>query len=204
MKCDRAREMMQEYVDGLLSPVVAVELEDHAADCPRCKSELSGLLRLCESISLMPRVEPEFDTVNTIRERIADLPQESFAWPVLPQRERPRVWALAAFLWLAVLAAGLLSYWSQVAAVASRGGNAVSGAGQWVWGHLSGGAGEVLSALAPIGRAIHSAAADFLAGAGAGHALAYVAGFLAACLLIVAADRSRKLRTAAGTAQIFS
>lgn len=203
MKCEQAIKVMQEYVDGLLSPVVSVELEDHVAECTGCSAELSALLRLCKSVSSLPDAEPHFDMVSTVRERIADLPRESFAWQVLPRRERPRVWVVAVLLWVGVVAAWLLNFWPGVSAIGSKIANGLLSAGQSVWAFASGAAGDVYSLLAPVGRAAYSTVTDLLAGAGTAQMLIYVAGFLLACFVVVAADRAKRLRVAAGTIQLL-
>ena len=204
MKCVRATELMQEYADGLLNPVVRADLEDHVADCSACRAELSVLMRLCRSISSLPRIEPGFDMVGTVRERIAGLPNESFAWPIVPQRERPRLWILAALLWIGMVAAAVSTYHAQLSAITSGIADGLAGAGHWVWSQISGVAAEVFSALGPVGRAGCSAANDVFESASEAHILAYVAGFLLACFLVVVADRLKKLRAAAGTLQTLS
>jgi anti-sigma factor RsiW len=202
MKCDQSKRQMQEYVDGLLSPVVAVELEDHAARCDACRAELALLLQLCRSISSLPEVGPDFDPVAEVRERIADLPRESFAWPVVPKRELGRVWAAAALLWVGMVAAAVLSFWSGVSALGSKAAGGLSGVVESAWGFLSGAAADLASFLAPIGRAGYSASKDLLMQSAGTHILLCIAGFLLACLIVVAADRAKRLKVA-GTVQRF-
>ena len=51
MTCDRARELMYEYVNGELNKYVAAEIKEHIESCEDCKKEYELLLGISEAIN---------------------------------------------------------------------------------------------------------------------------------------------------------
>ncbi len=103
MNCKQARRLMQEMADGTRTD--HAELDQHIAQCPRCRLEWQALQRLEGAVASIARCEPpaerlERATVGALR---------------MIERQRPRVlpglsrlgWAAAAALLIAIFATGL-------------------------------------------------------------------------------------------------
>ena len=103
MNCKQARRLMQEIADGTLGD--HTELDQHIAQCPRCRLEWQALQRIEGAVASIARCEPpaerlERATVGALR---------------TIERQRPRAsaglsrlgWAAAAALLIAVFAIGL-------------------------------------------------------------------------------------------------
>jgi hypothetical protein len=72
MKCEEARERLDDYVDGALPEAEFQEVELHVAGCPACRAEEEALRKLLAQASGMPReMQPARDLWSGIRERIA-------------------------------------------------------------------------------------------------------------------------------------
>ncbi len=103
MNCKQARRLMQEIADGTRTD--HAELEQHLAQCPRCRLEWQALQRIEGAVASIARCEPpaerlERATVGALR---------------MIERQRPRAlaglsrlgWAAVAALLIAIFASGL-------------------------------------------------------------------------------------------------
>jgi len=63
MKCSYARGRLMDYQDGLLGPGQALQLEQHLAECSRCRSELDGLQLVLDRLADLPAA-PATDTLT--------------------------------------------------------------------------------------------------------------------------------------------
>lgn len=95
MDCKNVREILDLYVDGELSPEAIVQAETHLAECVACKTAVSHLIRLRQTVkTVVGQYQPPAQLVDRIR-------QSTFSrW------RRPAAWApaVATVLLVAVLA----------------------------------------------------------------------------------------------------
>ena len=56
MTCDRAKDLLQLYLDGVLALSEAQELEGHVAGCATCRADLVHMERLFIAMEALPRV----------------------------------------------------------------------------------------------------------------------------------------------------
>lgn len=56
MTCDRANDLLQLYLDGVLALTEAQELEGHVSGCAACRGDLVHMERLFIAIEALPRV----------------------------------------------------------------------------------------------------------------------------------------------------
>jgi hypothetical protein len=64
MTCDRARELISEYIEGGLGRPVARSIESHLAGCLSCQSEVDGVRSLWQDLEEMPVVSPPPDLLS--------------------------------------------------------------------------------------------------------------------------------------------
>lgn len=108
MNHSTAITLLDDHVDGLLSPEQTLELEAHIQGCDTCRAELAQLRSLLEQAAALPtEIEPERDLWSGIATRIegaSSLPLSPDPSPQRGEREKgpwyvnPRVLALAAAL----------------------------------------------------------------------------------------------------------
>jgi predicted anti-sigma-YlaC factor YlaD len=82
--CDQARRAIQEQLDGTAEPQVVAWLDEHLADCRRCRTERAWLRATVASLGTLAQVEPESDFVSSVLQqcRAARTRQEHrLAWP---------------------------------------------------------------------------------------------------------------------------
>lgn len=73
MNHDTARNLLQDYLDGLLPAGRATDLEGHLRDCAECRRELEALRAILSAASRLPRrIEPERDLWPAIAARALD------------------------------------------------------------------------------------------------------------------------------------
>lgn len=110
MKCRRARKLVFDFVDGLISDQDRIVLEQHLADCSSCEEMASGMTRSLDLLHRLPPVEPDDNFAWKVRLRLAR-ERNTLAGQLDSNRGLIRSWnvrftvsALATFV--AVLAAG--------------------------------------------------------------------------------------------------
>jgi anti-sigma factor RsiW len=64
MNCDKARDLLWDYADGLIPDEAAEDLEKHLADCPACRDEVARMRITLGALGEFPEVEadPDFRT----------------------------------------------------------------------------------------------------------------------------------------------
>jgi anti-sigma factor RsiW len=73
MNCSRVRNILSEYIDGVLAPAVQYAVEAHLAACAPCRAECEAQRRMARVLMEMPRRQlgPEFDAA--LQSRLRDL-----------------------------------------------------------------------------------------------------------------------------------
>ena len=72
MNCGKAGRMLQRYLDGELSARTARVFEEHLAECPKCKAELSIYESILQRLDSNPLIDPPLDFVPMVS---AELPE---------------------------------------------------------------------------------------------------------------------------------
>lgn len=67
LSCEEAAPLLQEYIDGCLSPAAAVPLQHHLDACPTCRAELA----VFTSATRLVRALPEVASPARVREAVA-------------------------------------------------------------------------------------------------------------------------------------
>jgi len=88
MNCEQARDILSEYIDGELAPELRRDLEQHVAECARCRAALDTLRRTAEAVRDLPKVPAPRGLSKTILTTIGATA------PAV--RARTRRWMLAA------------------------------------------------------------------------------------------------------------
>lgn len=70
--CERARQGLQDRVDGLGTPHERSALDIHLAHCAACRTELASLLALTASLEALPEADVPADFAGRV---MADLPE---------------------------------------------------------------------------------------------------------------------------------
>jgi hypothetical protein len=129
MRCEQFRELISAYIErGIASPLIE-KMQEHAARCESCRTELEDLQALWQMMSRAPRVEPPASLhARIMREVYASVPATpAVRWWELAWRPR---FAFAAAAVLAVIAFVLWPREMQtnaiVLSVVSSSGNPVS------------------------------------------------------------------------------
>lgn len=109
MRCEQFRELISAYIEQSLAPPLAAKMEQHAAGCEACRSELTDVRMLWQAMAEARQVEPPtFLHARIMKEVLANA-------PVAPA---PRWWELAwrprfAFAAAAVLLVIAIALWSR-------------------------------------------------------------------------------------------
>lgn len=77
MKCSYARGRLMDYQDGLLDREQALQLEQHLADCSRCRAELDGLRMAVERLTDLPDVTATDALTISVMARITTMRAET-------------------------------------------------------------------------------------------------------------------------------
>lgn len=125
MQCNDIREMISEYIDGVLDADSTALLENHLAECEACRAELDETRAAVALLREVPDVEPPADLLDRIHSEIGTGEQELAkpkAWNEgMVERDKDAssniIWAVfsgpqarAAIAALLLLAVGLFSY----------------------------------------------------------------------------------------------
>ena len=70
MECIKARQMLSEYIDGVLDKQSAGLLEGHLEKCEKCHEDHISLKSLTKEIGLMDTVKAPDDFLERIKERL--------------------------------------------------------------------------------------------------------------------------------------
>lgn len=76
IKCERVRELLSEYIDGVLEWHLSEIIDDHLLTCHNCAEELRSLEKLVNTLNNLKKVEAPEDFVEKVHERIK--PKTSF------------------------------------------------------------------------------------------------------------------------------
>lgn len=72
MKCVRVKELVSDYVDGLVSPRVREEISEHLAACPACAREVETTTRMLSAVSELGRRRVPADLWPAVQARIEE------------------------------------------------------------------------------------------------------------------------------------
>jgi hypothetical protein len=70
MECSQIRELLSEYMDGMLDKETAGVVEKHLETCKDCRKELASLRAISEELGSLEAVEPPADFLKKVHERI--------------------------------------------------------------------------------------------------------------------------------------
>ncbi|MBW2059589.1 MAG: zf-HC2 domain-containing protein [Deltaproteobacteria bacterium] len=70
MECERVRELLSEYIDGLLDQETRALVEEHLSSCEGCREELASLEALVEELGSLEPVRAPGDFLERLHERI--------------------------------------------------------------------------------------------------------------------------------------
>ena len=70
MECSQIKELLSEYMDGMLDKETADLVEKHLETCEDCREELASLRAISEELSSLESVEAPADFLNKVHERI--------------------------------------------------------------------------------------------------------------------------------------
>jgi len=73
VNCGKAGRMLQRYLDGDLSARTARVVEEHLAECPKCKAELSAYESLLRRLNSNPLVVLPFDLVPAVSAKLPEI-----------------------------------------------------------------------------------------------------------------------------------
>ncbi len=105
MNCKRTREMLADYVNGILDPEDSSMIQEHVAECDSCRRELEMLEKV---LSLIDDVKVEYPPASIWDKFLPDLHRriESEAALVFRKQQRQRLYLLPG--WLASITVVLL------------------------------------------------------------------------------------------------
>ena len=70
MECSQIKELLSDYMDGILDKETADLVEKHLETCKDCREELASLRAISEELSSLESVEAPADFLNKVHERI--------------------------------------------------------------------------------------------------------------------------------------
>ena len=70
MECTRIKDLLSEYVDGMLDAQTEARVEKHLSTCQGCKEELAGLKALVKELSTLESMEAPKDFLDQVHERM--------------------------------------------------------------------------------------------------------------------------------------
>jgi hypothetical protein len=70
MECLRAKELLSDYLEGILDPQSTAQLEMHLSGCTRCRQQLDALKALVSELSRLEPVKSPHDFLDQIHERL--------------------------------------------------------------------------------------------------------------------------------------
>ena len=70
MECVRAKELLSEYVDGILDETTKERLGVHLSGCKNCRHDLDALKKMMTELNRLEPVKPPLDFLDRIHERL--------------------------------------------------------------------------------------------------------------------------------------
>ncbi|MGD8757845.1 MAG: zf-HC2 domain-containing protein [Deltaproteobacteria bacterium] len=70
MECTRIKDLLSEYLDGMLDAQTEARVEEHLSTCQGCKEELAGLKALVKELSALESMEAPKDFLDQVHERM--------------------------------------------------------------------------------------------------------------------------------------
>jgi hypothetical protein len=70
MNCDDIKELLSDYVDGVLDPKTKALVDEHLSACKGCKEELASLKALVNELGSLESVAPPGDFLDQLHERM--------------------------------------------------------------------------------------------------------------------------------------
>jgi hypothetical protein len=70
MNCEEVRELLSEYVDGVLDTKTKALVDEHLSTCKDCQGELASLKALVDEVGSLESVEPPRDFLDQLHERM--------------------------------------------------------------------------------------------------------------------------------------
>jgi len=70
MNCEEIRELLSEYVDGVLDPKTKALVNEHLSTCKACQAELASLKALVRELGSLESVAPPHDFLDQLHERM--------------------------------------------------------------------------------------------------------------------------------------
>lgn len=70
MECNKIRELLSEYIDGILDPEQTLWIQDHLAHCDRCSQEFTALKAVADSMNSLEPVKAPEDFLEGVHARI--------------------------------------------------------------------------------------------------------------------------------------
>jgi len=82
MSCEELSEELSAYIDGELSSAERVRLEEHLAECPRCREGLEALRAVSGLVASLPAVSASARLTEALQETLAKPPRRSRLRPI--------------------------------------------------------------------------------------------------------------------------
>jgi len=76
MKCERARELFSEYVEGSIDYALTATVRSHIDQCRACRTDLKSFLKTWDAIGTLPEVQPPSSFRHDVVMRAARLQHE--------------------------------------------------------------------------------------------------------------------------------
>ncbi|MBN1843356.1 MAG: zf-HC2 domain-containing protein [Deltaproteobacteria bacterium] len=70
MECPKIRELLSDYMDGILNEEVKAKVEEHLLTCKGCKEELASLKALIEELGSLDSVDAPADFLENLHKRM--------------------------------------------------------------------------------------------------------------------------------------
>jgi len=70
MNCEQVKELLSEYVDGVLDPKTKARVDEHLSACKCCQDELASLKALVNELGSLESVAPPGDFLDQLHERM--------------------------------------------------------------------------------------------------------------------------------------
>ncbi|MGF7186218.1 hypothetical protein GGQ84_002312 [Desulfitispora alkaliphila] len=70
MSCEKTKELLSPYIDGVLSEDERLDIEDHLASCVSCQEELEDLQAIINMTKTLPPVEPPLEFRSQLKEKL--------------------------------------------------------------------------------------------------------------------------------------
>lgn len=118
MNCDQCRELLADFLEGLLDEEAQRRLEMHLADCPTCRAELAEVWQLSAHLARTGLSVPPLSLEAAVMDRIVQ--EQALALRRLAMRRRIRFWGISGVTAAAAAALVVITLWSPTPAVAQK------------------------------------------------------------------------------------